>query len=128
MKKILSAAVAALLVIFAINPGSAAATAITPLWLRDVRISPDGATVAFCYKGDIWSVPATGGEATRLTSQEGYDSNPVWSPDGTKIAFASRRKGGNDVFVMSAEGDPPPDLPSIRRGRFLLLSLRTGVT
>ena len=104
MKKYLFAAVAALFVISATNLGAAATTAITPLWLRDVQISPDGATVAFCYKGDIWSVPATGGEATRLTSQEGYDSNPVWSPDGTKIAFASRRKGGNDVYVMSAKG------------------------
>lgn len=80
------------------------AASVKPLWLRDVQISPDGSTIAFCYKGDIWSVPATGGTAARLTSQEGYDSNPIWSPDGTEIAFASNRKGGNDVYVMSSRG------------------------
>ena len=80
------------------------AASVKPLWLRDVQISPDGSTIAFCYKGDIWSVPATGGTAVRLTSQEGYDSNPIWSPDGTEIAFASNRKGGNDVYVMSSRG------------------------
>lgn len=80
------------------------AASVKPLWLRDVQISPDGSTIAFCYKGDIWSVPVTGGTAARLTSQEGYDSNPIWSPDGTEIAFASNRKGGNDVYVMSSRG------------------------
>ncbi len=101
MKKSLS-----ILVVSALVTASAAleAASVKPLWLRDVQISPDGSTIAFCYKGDIWSVPATGGTALRLTSQEGYDSNPVWSPDGTKIAFASNRKGGNDVYVMSSRG------------------------
>lgn len=80
------------------------AASVKPLWLRDVQISPDGSTIAFCYKGDIWSVSSSGGTATRLTSQEGYDSNPIWSPDGTEIAFASNRKGGNDVYVMSSRG------------------------
>ena len=45
------------------------AHAITPLWMRDVRISPDGSHIAFCYKGDIYKVSADGGEAVRLTSQ-----------------------------------------------------------
>ncbi|MCQ2176534.1 MAG: S41 family peptidase [Bacteroidales bacterium] len=80
------------------------ASSVKPLWLRDVQISPDGTSIAFCYKGDIWTVPVSGGTACRLTSLEGYDSNPVWSPDGTRIAFASRRNGGNDVYVMSSEG------------------------
>ena len=81
-----------------------AAAAITPMWLRDVRISPDGKEIAFCYKGDIYKVPASGGEAIRLTTQDSYDSSPVWSPDGQEIAFASDRYGNFDIFIMSADG------------------------
>ena len=79
-------------------------SAINPLWMRDVRISPDGSEVVFCYKGDIYKVAATGGEAVRLTTQDSYEQVPVWSPDGKQIAFASDRYGNNDIFVMSAEG------------------------
>lgn len=78
--------------------------AVTPMWLRDVRISPDGKNIAFCYKGDIWSVPSGGGTATRLTTQDSYEAFPVWSPDGQSIAFASDRNGGYDVYVMPAKG------------------------
>lgn len=78
--------------------------AATPMWLRDVRISPNGQEIAFCYKGDIYKVAATGGDAVQLTTQDAYDCMPVWSPDGSKIAFASDRNGNFDVFVMSANG------------------------
>lgn len=81
-----------------------AAMAVTPLWLRDVKISPDGKEIAFTYKGDIYKVAAGGGVAQRLTALPSYESDPVWSPDGQKIAFASDRNGGSDVFVMSANG------------------------
>lgn len=87
-------------------PAAIAATT-TPLWLRDVKISPDGAKVAFCYKGDVWTVPATGGTATRLTSGASYEANPVWSPDGTNIAFASDRNGNMDVYIVDAAGGAP---------------------
>lgn len=43
------------------------AMAVTPLWMRDVRISPDGKEIVFCYKGDIYKVSAKGGEAVQLT-------------------------------------------------------------
>ena len=84
-------------------------TAITsfasaPLWMRDVKISPDGTEIAFCYKGDIYKVPAKGGTATQLTTQETYECTPVWSPDGKQIAFASDRYGNFDIFVMPANG------------------------
>lgn len=82
------------------------AGAATPLWLRDVNISPDGKTIAFTYKGDIFTVPAAGGDAKRLTTAESYESEPVWSPDGKTIAFASDREGGQDVYVMDAKGGP----------------------
>ncbi len=80
------------------------AEAATPLWMRDVRISPDGKTIAFTYKGDIFTVPATGGPAKRLTTLLSYETEPVWSPDGKKIAFASDREGGADIYIMNAEG------------------------
>lgn len=48
-----------------------------PLWLRDVRISPNGDLIAFTYKGDIWTVPVTGGEARQLTVRDTYESSPV---------------------------------------------------
>ena len=69
-----------------------------------MKISPDGKQIAFTYKGDIFTVPATGGQATRLTSLPSYESHPIWSPDGKLIAFASDRNGGSDVFIMPSSG------------------------
>ncbi|MGV8040456.1 MAG: S41 family peptidase [Thermoanaerobaculaceae bacterium] len=74
------------------------------LWLRYPAISPDGATVVFSYRGDLWTVPVAGGSAVPLTVHEAYDFAPVWSPDGTTIAFASDRHGNFDVFTMPAKG------------------------
>lgn len=78
--------------------------AVSPMWMRDVKISPDGKTIVFSYKGDLFTVPAKGGKATRLTATEAYESSPVWSPKGDKIAYASDRNGGKDVYVISANG------------------------
>ncbi|HKP71176.1 MAG TPA: S41 family peptidase [Pyrinomonadaceae bacterium] len=75
-----------------------------PLWLRYPAISPDGQTILFEYKGDIWSVPASGGTAIPLTLSETYEFSPVWSHDGKSVAFASDRYGTLDVFVMPAGG------------------------
>jgi Tol biopolymer transport system component/C-terminal processing protease CtpA/Prc len=74
------------------------------LWLRYPAISPDGSTIVFSYQGDLWRVPASGGNATLLTTHEAYDCNPVWSRDGKLIAFSSNRHGNSDVFVMPSEG------------------------
>ena len=81
--------------------------AVTPLWMRDVQISPDGTEIAFCYKGDIYKVPAKGGTATQLTTQASYECTPIWSPDGKQIAFASDRNGNFDLFVMPSNGTVP---------------------
>ena len=75
-----------------------------PLWMRYPAISPDGQTIVFSYKGDIWSVPASGGNASPLTLSESYEYAPVWSHDGRSIAFASDRYGNFDVFVMPSSG------------------------
>lgn len=92
--------------------GICAASAAPALWMRDVKISPEGDKIAFGYKGDIYTVPVTGGEARRLTTLPSYESNPVWSPDGTKIAFASDRHGNFDVFIMDAGGGEATRLTS----------------
>ncbi|GAB3178205.1 S41 family peptidase [Telluribacter humicola] len=78
-----------------------------PSWLRYPSISPDGKTIVFTYKGDIWKVPAAGGTATPLTLHEAHDYMPVWSRDGKSIAFASDRYGNFDVFVVPADGGQP---------------------
>ena len=75
-----------------------------PLWLRYPAISPDGQTILFTYKGDIYSVRASGGTAVPLTLSESYEFAPVWSHDGRSIAFASDRYGNFDVFVMPSGG------------------------
>ena len=95
------------LAILALAAPAAFAGTTTPLWLRDVKISPDGKSVAFCYKGDVWTVPADGGTATRLTSGASYEANPVWNPDGSRIAFASDRNGNMDVYIVDATGGAP---------------------
>ncbi|MEG0519432.1 MAG: S41 family peptidase [Bacteroidales bacterium] len=79
----------------------------TPLWMRYSAISPDGSTIAFSYKGDIYTVPTTGGKAAVLTTNPAYDSQPVWSPNGKNIAFASDRMGSMDVFLIPKEGGTP---------------------
>ena len=83
------------------------ATATTPLWLRNVEISHDGKQIAFTYKGDIFTVPVGGGEATRLTTSDSYETGPKWSPDDKRIAFNSDRHGNIDVYVMDATGGTP---------------------
>ncbi len=75
-----------------------------PLWLRYPAISPDGSTILFSYKGDIYRVSSKGGDAVPLTISESYEYAPVWSHDGKWIAFASDRYGNFDVFVMPASG------------------------
>ena len=81
-----------------------------PLWMRHCSISPDGSTIAFCYKGDIYTVPSTGGNARQLTTNPAYDTHPIWSPDGQQIAFASSRQGSMDIYIVSKDGGIPKRL------------------
>ena len=75
-----------------------------PLWLRYPAISPDGKWIVFGYKGDLYKVSSSGGNAVALTLNEAQDQMPVWSHDGKYIAFASDRYGNFDVYVMPSEG------------------------
>ncbi|MCH5238617.1 MAG: PD40 domain-containing protein [Muribaculaceae bacterium] len=84
------------------------ASAASPLWMRDVRISPDGKTLAFTYMGDIWTAPVEGGKAQKLTDTDNYyEDHPVWSPDSKSIAFSSNRTGNFDIFIVNAQGGTP---------------------
>jgi len=74
------------------------------LLLRFPAINNDGSKIAFSFQGDIWTVPSSGGKATRLTIHEAYESNPTFSPDGKEIAFSGTRYGNNDIFVIPTEG------------------------
>ena len=76
----------------------------SPSWLRYPSISPDGKTIVFTYKGDLYKVSAAGGNASPLTMHEAHDFMPVWSKDSKSIAFASDRYGNFDVFVIPVEG------------------------
>jgi len=83
-----------------------AGAADDPLWMRWPAISPDGESIVFSYRGDLYRADSAGGRAQPLTLHEAHDTCPVWSPDGRWIAFASDRHGNFDVFLIPAEGGP----------------------
>jgi tricorn protease len=66
--------------------------------------------IVFSYAGDLWSVPRDGGEAKRLTAGQGVETDPIFSPDGSQIAFTGEYDGNVDVFVMPAGGGMPKRL------------------
>lgn len=67
-------------------------------------LTPDGKTIIFCYDDDIWTVPADGGRALRLTGMSGRESDPIVSPDGKWLAFTGRQDGNANLYVMPLEG------------------------
>src|SRR6476660_1335884 len=77
-----------------------------PLLIERVSVSPS--QIAFTYSGKIWLVERTGGAAKRLTNTPNDETNPVFSPDGRRIAFS--RSNGNDwdIFVAAADGSGEP--------------------
>jgi len=69
--------------------------------------------IAFSYGGDIWIVDRNGGDAKRLTSDVGIEIDPVFSPDGSTIAFTAEYDGNEDVYVIPATGGIPKRLTSL---------------
>jgi tricorn protease len=63
--------------------------------------------IVFSYAGDLWSVPREGGAAVRLTAGPGIEANPVFSPDGSDVAFSGEYEGNVDVYLVSADGGVP---------------------
>ena len=78
-------------------------------WMN-VDVSPDGSRIAFDMLGDIYVMPITGGTPTRIAAGLAYEQQPRWSPDGTRIAFVSDRGGGDNIWIMSANGSEPKQL------------------
>src|SRR5688572_11516075 len=69
-----------------------------------VAVSPDGRTLAIDMQGSIWTLPAIGGEATRVTDVFGDARQPMWSPDGRTIAFFAYRDGGYGLWTIAPDG------------------------
>lgn len=74
------------------------------------RIAPDGDRIAFSYHGSIWTMPRDGGTMTRLTTGDGFDIEPVWSPDGKQIAYINSPSmaAGQLRMIDSTTGAPVP--------------------
>jgi Tol biopolymer transport system component len=72
-------------------------------WIS-LDVSPDGQTIVFDLLGDLYTMPATGGKATRLTSGISHDMQPRFSPDGKRVAFVSDRSGDDNVWTVSLDG------------------------
>ncbi len=69
--------------------------------MSDPTISPDGHEISFVAGGDIWSVPAGGGEAHLLVTHPATESRPLYSPDGKKLAFVSTRTGAGNIYILT---------------------------
>ncbi len=69
-------------------------------YLTEPAISADGKEIAFVSGGDIWTVSSDGGTAQILVSHEATEERPVYSPDGSKLAFISNRTGNDDIYVL----------------------------
>jgi len=70
--------------------------------------SPDGSQIVFSWQGDLWMVPAAGGDARRITAHPANEHHPVWSRDGRLIAFSSDRHGNPDIFFMPSDASAAP--------------------
>jgi tricorn protease len=100
-----------LIVGLAVSALAGTAVARQPIQLAsEPSLSPDGRALAFSWRGEIWTVPSEGGIARQLTTNAAADREPVFSPEGSQLAFTSDRSGSRQVYVMSTEGGPPEQL------------------
>ncbi len=106
-------------------------------WIS-LDVSPDGRTIVFELLGDLYTMPAAGGAATRLTSGPAFDSQPRWSPDGKRIVFLSDRSGAENIWLCDADGKNPKALTKGNNnlyaspewtpdGNYIVASRTTGV-
>lgn len=90
-------------------------------WI-DLDVSPDGKTVAFNLLGDIYVMPIAGGTPTRIAEGLAWEVQPRFSPDGRRIAFTSDRGGGDNIWLMNADGS---DKRQVTKEDFRLLNQPT---
>jgi dipeptidyl aminopeptidase/acylaminoacyl peptidase len=72
-------------------------------WMS-LDISPDGKQIVFDLLGDLYLIPAGGGEAKRITSGPAWDCQPRFSPNGRQIAFISDRNGSDNLWLINVDG------------------------
>ena len=87
-------------------------------WMN-LDISPDGKTIVFDMLGDIYTMPVTGGKAKALRTGLAFEVQPRYSPDGTYISFTSDAGGGNNIWVMTADGQ---NAKAITKEKYRLLN------
>ena len=87
----------------AVGQGAAVAPDKMQPYFTEPAISPDRSEIAFVSAGDVWSVPAAGGEARLLVSHPANESRPLFSPDGRRLAFISTRTGNGDIYVLTLD-------------------------
>jgi len=87
-------------------------------WMS-LDVSPDGRTLVFDMLGDIYVMPMEGGEARAIATGVAWEMQPKWSPDGRRIAFTSDRGGGDNIWVMNADGS---DVTQVSKESFRLVS------
>jgi imidazolonepropionase-like amidohydrolase/Tol biopolymer transport system component len=90
-------------------------------WMN-VDVSPDGKTIAFDLLGDIYLMPIAGGTPTRIAEGLAWEVQPRFSPDGRRIAFTSDRGGGDNIWIMNADGS---DKRQVTKEDFRLLNQPT---
>jgi hypothetical protein len=87
-------------------------------WIS-LDVSPDGKTILFELLGDLYTMPITGGSATRVTSGQGYDMQPRYSPDGKRMVFVSDRDGAENLWIADAAGTNPRALTTTERENYV---------
>jgi hypothetical protein len=84
-------------------------------WIS-LDVSPDGRTIVFDVLGDLYTIPITGGTATRITSGMAFDGQPRFSPDGEQLVFTSDRDGWMNVWISDKDGRNPRPLTQFKWG------------
>src|SRR4030095_6954783 len=106
----MKACVLTILAVFVLIQGASVSFAQTETLTLLQKPAINDSQIVFVYAGDLWTVPRGGGDAKRLTTGVGTETNPIFSPDGKTIAFTGEYDGNTDVYVVPAGGGVPKRL------------------